>query len=63
MLRVCCRQVDGIGRAQLSKTVYGFTDMQDLRMVLGCKAHVDQKGTLTTVSSMATPAVLCLKHT
>lgn len=44
-----CAQVDGIGRVQLSKTIYNFTDMQDVRLVLGCKAHVDQKGTVTPV--------------
>lgn len=43
-------QVDGIGRAQISKTIYNFTDMQDVRLVLGCKAHVDQKGKVTPVS-------------
>lgn len=45
----CAAQVDGIGRAQLSKTIYNFTDMQDLRLVLGCKAHIDQKGKVTPV--------------
>lgn len=44
-------QVDGVGRIQVSKTVYNFTDMQDMRLVLGCKAHVDQKGNITPVSS------------
>jgi hypothetical protein len=42
-------QVDGIGRVQISKTIYNFTDMQDVRLVLGCKAHVDQKGKITPV--------------
>ncbi|KAK9902789.1 hypothetical protein WJX75_006026 [Coccomyxa subellipsoidea] len=41
------QQVDGVGRVQISKTVYNFTDMQDMRLVLGCKAHVDQKGKIT----------------
>lgn len=44
-------QADGVGRAQVSKVIYGWTDMQDLRMVLGAKVHVDQKGTITPVRS------------
>lgn len=43
-------QVDGVGRVQVRKTLYNFTDMQDLRMVVGCKAHIDQKGHVTPVS-------------
>ena len=41
MCWVCLRrQVDGIGRAQVSTTLYGFTDMQDLRLVPGLQgAH------------------------
>ena len=45
-------QADGVARAQLSKVFYNWTDMQDLRVVLGAKAHVDQKGTVTPVCSL-----------
>lgn len=42
-------QVDGMGTLQLSKTIYNFTEMQDVRGVLGCKAHVDRRGQITPV--------------
>ncbi len=51
-------QVDGVGRVQLSKTVYNFTDMQDLRLVLGCKAHIDQKGKITPVRCQISACML-----
>ena len=44
-------QVDGMGTLQLSKTIYNFTEMQDVRGVLGCKAHVDRRGQITPVRS------------
>ncbi|CAL5226065.1 g8878 [Coccomyxa viridis] len=37
-------QVDGVGRIQLSKTVYNFTHMQDIQGIIGYKAHCNQKG-------------------
>lgn len=42
-------QVDGMGTLQLSKTIYNLTEMQDVRGVLGCKAHVDRSGQITPV--------------
>ena len=42
-------QVDGMGTLQLSKTLYNLTEMQDVRGVLGCKAHVDRSGQVTPV--------------
>lgn len=42
-------QMDGVGRIQLSKTWYNFTDTQDIRAVMGCKAHVNHKGQVKPV--------------
>ena len=43
-LNLPCEQVDGVGRVQLARTVYNFTDMQDVRVVLGYRMHVDKAG-------------------
>ena len=37
-------QVDGVGRVQLARAVYNFTDTQDVRVVLGYRMHVDKAG-------------------
>ena len=42
-------QMDGVGRIQLSKSWYNFTDTQDVRAVVGCKAHVNPKGQVNLV--------------
>ena len=48
---VVCVQVDGVARVQVSKTIYHLTDMQDIRGVIGYKAHCSQKGRVTLVRS------------
>ena len=42
-------QMDGVSRIQLSKSWYNFTDTQDIRAVVGCKAHVNHKGQVKLV--------------
>ena len=37
-------QVSGLGRLQLTKAIYNFTDTQDIRLRIGYEAFVDQKG-------------------
>lgn len=41
--------MDGVGRIQFSKSWYNFTDTQDIRAVVGCKAHVNHKGQVNLV--------------
>ncbi len=54
-------QVDGVGRIQLSKTVYNFTHMQDIQGIIGYKAHCNQKGKVILVCSPAAlPGALIL---
>ncbi len=48
---VVCLQVDGVARVQVSKTMYHLTNMQDIRGVIGYKAHCSQKGQVTLVRS------------
>ncbi len=43
-------QVEGLGRAQLSKSIFNFTDTQDVRLLVGVDATVQQDGTITHVS-------------
>lgn len=39
-------QVDAVGHIQLSKDMYHFTELQDIRGFIGYKAHCNQKGQL-----------------
>ena len=48
----------GIGRVQLTKAIYNFTDTQDIRFRLGYETFIDQKGTVTGVSSFMARANL-----
>jgi hypothetical protein len=38
------QQPHGVSRVQLSKAVYNFTDTQDVRLLLGYRAHIDHQG-------------------
>ncbi|KAK9840735.1 hypothetical protein WJX81_001122 [Elliptochloris bilobata] len=38
------QKVDGVGRVQLARTIYNFTDTQDVRAVIGYRVHVDKNG-------------------
>ena len=51
-----CEQVDGVGRVQLARTVYNFTDTQDVRVVLGYRMHVDNNGRAIGVRTSAQPS-------
>ena len=51
-----CEQVDGVGRVQLARTVYSFTDTQDVRVVLGYRMHVDNNGRAIGVRTSAQPS-------
>ncbi len=42
-------QVEGTGRVQLSRTVYNFTDAQDVRVLVGYRAHVSDTGRVVGV--------------
>lgn len=42
-------QVTGLGKLQLTKAIYNFTDTQDVRLRVGYEAFVDQKGNVTGV--------------
>eukprot|EP00884_Botryococcus_braunii_P020846 jgi/Botrbrau1/7445/Bobra.0083s0017.2 len=45
------QRVEGHGRLQLSKSVFNFTDTQDIRVVVGVNALVTQEGEVTQVVS------------
>lgn len=53
LLTSACEQVDGVGRVQLARTVYNFTDTQDVRVVLGYRMHVDKAGRAVGVRAAA----------
>ena len=42
-------QKEGNAHLRLSKAIYNFTDTQDLRLAVGYRATVDEKGVLTGV--------------
>jgi len=49
-LRVCvCLQPSGVGTAQLSKSIFNFTDTQDVRVLVGCNAVINHKGDVVKV--------------
>jgi hypothetical protein len=57
--------VEGTGRVQLSRTVYNFTDAQDVRVLVGYRAHVSDTGRVVGVrarSARLRPARRGLLH-
>lgn len=54
-LKLLCEQVDGVGRVQLARTVFNFTDTQDVRVVLGYRMHVDKAGRAVRVRPSGEP--------
>ena len=47
-------QASGLGRVQLTRNIFNFTDAQDLRLRIGYEAVVDQKGNVAGVSHSCT---------
>jgi hypothetical protein len=47
---LACLQAFAVGRAQLSKAVYNFTSEQDVKLTVGYKARVNDKGDVDGVS-------------
>ena len=61
-------QKEGNVHLRLSKAIYNFTDTQDLRLAVGYKAKVDEKGALLGVraadgSLQCTALILCASFT
>ncbi len=52
-----CAQKEGNAHLRLSKAIYNFTDTQDLRLAVGYRATVDEKGAVTGVRRIQ-PAAL-----
>ena len=52
-----CAQKEGNAHLRLSKAIYNFTDTQDLRLAVGYRATVDEKG---VVSGVRRPIPNCL---
>ena len=54
-MAVCfgCTQKEGNAHFRLSKAIYNFTDTQDLRLAVGYRATVDEKGVISGVSSLS----------
>jgi len=48
-------QVDGVSRVQLSRTLYNFTDTQDVRVLVGYRTHVDAAGRSHGVRALLNP--------
>lgn len=53
-------QLAGLGCVQLTKSIYNFTDTQDIRMRIGYEAFVDQRGNVTGVQFLSSPALVCI---
>ncbi len=50
LYRACvCLQPAGVGTAQLSKSIFNFTDTQDVRVLVGCNAVINHKGDIVKV--------------
>ena len=54
LYRVCvcvcvCLQPLGVGTAQLSKSIFNFTDTQDVRVLVGCNAVINHRGDIVKV--------------
>ena len=52
-------QVEGTGRVQLSRTVYNFTDAQDVRVLVGYRAHVSDTGRVVGVRAPRSAPAPC----
>lgn len=52
-------QVEGHGRLQISKSIFNFTDTQDVRVLVGINALVTQEGELAQVVSCEPRYVIC----
>ena len=44
-----CLQPSGVGTAQLSKSIFNFTDTQDVRVLVGCNAVINHRGDIIKV--------------
>ena len=49
-----CTQKEGNAHLRLSKAIYNFTDTQDLRLAVGYRATVDEKGAISGVRAVPT---------
>lgn len=47
--------MDGVSRVQLSRTLYNFTDTQDVRVLVGYRTHVDAAGRSHGVRALLNP--------
>ena len=52
-------QKEGSLHLRVSKAIYNFTDTQDLRLAVGYKAKVDEKGAVRGVRTSRVPFVTC----
>ena len=43
-------QPSGVSTAQLSKSIFNFTDTQDVRVLVGCNAYINHRGDIIKVS-------------
>ena len=50
-----CAQKEGNAHLRLSKAIYNFTDTQDLRLAVGYRATVDEKGAVSGVRRPSQP--------
>ncbi|KAK9809738.1 hypothetical protein WJX73_001386 [Symbiochloris irregularis] len=53
--RARSQKVSAHGDLQLCHTMYRFTDMQDVRLVLGCHAHADGRSTRGSLFNSVVP--------
>ena len=49
-----CLQPSGVGTVQLSKSIFNFTDTQDVRVLVGCNAVINHRGHIAQASFLST---------
>ena len=51
-------QPSGVGTVQLSKSIFNFTDTQDVRVSVGCNAVINHRGDIVQVTSNSLQSIL-----